>query len=71
MKFRTRRGADGEPAAARNTEASETALEFFQEAAVAQADAGVPSFHVTVRMRQIATALGLPGTRVCRVLANI
>ncbi|MFC8866668.1 hypothetical protein ACFUAC_03220 [Streptomyces sp. NPDC057148] len=71
MRFRTRRDADDEPAAARNTEASDTALEFFHDAAVAQADAGVPSFHVTRRMQQIATVLGLPGTRVNTMPAGV
>ncbi|WP_411576668.1 threonine/serine ThrE exporter family protein [Streptomyces mutabilis] len=71
MRFRTRRDADGEPAAARNTEASDAALEFFHDAAVTQADAGVPSFHVTRRMQQIATVLGLPGTRVYTMPAGV
>ncbi|MFI0120652.1 threonine/serine exporter family protein [Streptomyces globisporus] len=71
MRFQTRRDADGEPAATRNAEASDTAREFFQYAAVAQADAGVPSFHVTRRMQQIATALGLPGTRVYTMPAGV
>ncbi|MGW1839020.1 threonine/serine ThrE exporter family protein [Streptomyces sp. NPDC002067] len=71
MRFRTRRDADGEPASARSTEASGTALEFFQDAAVAQADAGVPSFHVSTRMQQIATALGLPGTRAYTMPAGV
>ncbi|MFC7965478.1 threonine/serine exporter family protein [Streptomyces cinereoruber] len=38
---------------------------------MAQADAGVPSFHVTTRMQQIATVLGLPGTRVYTMPAGV
>ncbi|MFI8199477.1 threonine/serine exporter family protein [Streptomyces sp. NPDC085942] len=71
MSFRTRRGADGEPVTVRNVEASATAREFLQDAAVAQADAGVPSFHVTTRMQQIAAALGLPGARVYTMPAGV
>jgi len=71
VRFRTRRNAEGGPAAARNAEASDTALTFFQDAALAQADAGVPSFHVTTRMQKIATALDLPGTRVHTMPAGV
>ncbi|MEV0263121.1 threonine/serine exporter family protein [Streptomyces sp. NPDC050617] len=72
MRFRAGRGADGAPPAGQEAGAPRAAaLEFVEDAAVAQADAGVPSFHVTVRMRRIATALGLPGTRVYTMPAGV
>ncbi|MGA5652580.1 threonine/serine exporter family protein [Streptomyces seoulensis] len=72
MRSRARRGAAARaPAAHRKTETSQAALEFVERAAVAQADAGVPSFHVTRRMQEVATALGLPGTRVYTMPAGV
>ncbi|MER7909694.1 threonine/serine exporter family protein [Streptomyces sp. NPDC096068] len=72
MRFRARRGADRDPVGHhQQTEVSKAALEFVEAAAVAQADAGVPSFHVTLRMQEVATALGLPGTRAYTMPAGV
>ncbi|MFJ6887974.1 threonine/serine exporter ThrE family protein [Streptomyces californicus] len=72
MRFRARRGAaDRAPAPHQKTEVSKDALEFIERASVAQADAGVPSFHVTQRMQKVADALGVPGTRVYTMPAGV